>query len=131
MQVGDKVYLRRGLERHDARAFTVVETTVEHGIELVKIDYPGADGWWETGFFGDTPSPEAGRAQELIQNEPIADPNSGDDLSRQLFEIDELLTIAVAAFVSGEDRSAIDSITRAVERLRGARELVDSGRLRP
>lgn len=122
-RVGDTVYLRQGLEKAEPRAFTVTETVRENGVDYVRVNHPTCpEGAWEEKFFDLTPSEDAGRSPAIVPADPKPAPIDAGPSEKFYLSMDELLTAAVAAWVSKDDAGAVDLVTKAIETLRQHRE---------
>lgn len=117
-QVGDIVRIRGG----DETTYCVLETGDEYGIPLVKIDHPGATGWWEHQFFilADDVK-EDPRTEKAKIPRPPEDPAQGKVVDPVLVSLNEKLTLAAAAVIKG-DVDALQLITDALADVRTAIE---------
>jgi hypothetical protein len=128
--IGDKVYLQLGLERTDPREFTVLETAREEGIDLVRVDHPQADGWWEEKFFGLTPTADAGIDLGKPDAKKGPDPVQLSVSERRVARIEELVAAASAAVLVDDKAAAQDALGTVAALLRDTRD-ANGARTRP
>ena len=117
--VGDIV--RKAGAMDNSVTYCVLEVGDEYGIELVKVDYLGADGWWEHAFWELAPAVrDDPRSAKALEPKPIVEPipKAPDPV---LLALNEKLTLAAAAVIKG-DEAAVELITDALVDVRKALE---------
>jgi hypothetical protein len=118
-QVGDIV--RKAGANDNSITYCVQEVGDEYGIELVKVDDPRADGWWEHQFWELAPDVrDDARTAEAQEPKPIVEQDSKEP-DPVLLALNEKLTLAAAAVIHG-DKDAINLITDALVDVRTAIE---------